>query len=423
VTYPSQPSDPSETLPAGPLDRRSALALIQRAGTLGGQGEYSEAVPLYQRLVGNRDPDVHVAALLGLAECFYRLDQDDAAIEAWSAATRAPETSITWSAWKQLAAARVRAGDMRGALDAYREAERRAPPNESPEIASRLGWLSKETGNTRAADRYFGKSRTERAYAPIVTYAILATTVGIGLATIFSPGSEDLFIRLFALDKGRVESGELYRLVSVVLVHGGILHLASNMYALFMVGPLVEQMYGRATFALIYVVTAAAASTASFLLLPNDAVGASGAIFGLFGLLALSIRVYKPMLARQARAMASQIGILIIINLVIGFGLAGGGIPIDNTAHIGGLIAGAWLGLIILPRGATTLAGLWQRAGRQEKRGDDALPQDIVPGATPRPTVVTAVENGPVQGRVLRVLGVVLLLILIAIGVTVGPIR
>ncbi len=65
---------------------------------------------------------------------------------------------------------------------------------------------------------------------------------------------------------------------------------------------------------------------------------------------------------RQARSIATQIGALIVINLVIGFGLAGGGVGIDNFAHVGGLLAGAWLGLTIPPR-APTLATSFTRPG------------------------------------------------------------
>ena len=119
------------------------------------------------------------------------------------------------------------------------------------------------------------------------------------------------------------------------------------MYALYLVGPIVEGLYGSARFLLFYLLTAAAASTLSYVITPNDAVGASGAIFGLFGILFVAQRIHHPLMDRQARSIATQIGALIVINLVIGFGLAGGGVGIDNFAHVGGLLAGAWIGLTI----------------------------------------------------------------------------
>ena len=134
------------------------------------------------------------------------------------------------------------------------------------------------------------------------------------------------------------------------------------MYALYLVGPIVEGLYGSARFLLFYLLTAAAASMLSYVITPNDAVGASGAIFGLFGILFVAQRIHHPLMDRQARSIATQIGALIVINLVIGFGLAGGGVGIDNLAHIGGLLAGAWLGLAIAPR-VPTLATSFTRPG------------------------------------------------------------
>ena len=98
-----------------------------------------------------RTRSIHTAALLGLAECRYRLDDEPAALQAWIAATQAPENPLTWRAWKALAAARVRSGDVAGAARAYREAARRAPASEQPELQSRIGWLSKELGDDRTA--------------------------------------------------------------------------------------------------------------------------------------------------------------------------------------------------------------------------------------------------------------------------------
>src|SRR5262249_42922009 len=139
----------------------------------------------YARVAGHSDPQIHVAALLGGAEAAFRLDNEPAAIRNWVAATQAPENALTWLAWKNLAAARVRQNDITGAARAYREAERRAPANERPEIASRLGWLNKELGNSATAQRYFSRSRTGGMPAPYVTYGILGITIVIGLLELF----------------------------------------------------------------------------------------------------------------------------------------------------------------------------------------------------------------------------------------------
>jgi hypothetical protein len=119
------------------------------------------------------------------------------------------------------------------------------------------------------------------------------------------------------------------------------------MYFLYLVGPLVEQVYGSARFLLLYVLTAATASLASFLLGPGPSVGASGALFGLCGVLLVGRALHRPVLQGQQRAIMSQIGFLVVINLVLGFGLNTFGGNVDNFAHLGGLAGGLWLGLLI----------------------------------------------------------------------------
>jgi membrane associated rhomboid family serine protease len=394
MTGPAGPplSDPSRP---GPLDPTVAVGLLQRGQALAAQGEWELAANTFARVVGADDPTLHVAALLGVAECRYRMDDEPAALQAWITATQAPETPLTWRAWKALAAARVQERDLPGAARAYREAERRAPPEERPEIASRLGWLSKELGDPGAAQRYFRRSRTGVAPDPIVTWAIIGVTVAIGVAGLLSPELDEFFFRHLALIKPLVADGELWRLVTVALVHGGVIHLAFNMYALFIIGPIVEQLYGRTRFVLIYVLCAAAGSAASYVF--SDAfasVGASGAVFGLFGLLLVADRVHKPALTRNARNLTTQIGGLILINLVLGFVL----LPnIDNAAHIGGLVAGCWLGFVMVPSGPT-LRSFWSNVGGSA--GVQALLVRsgwLVGGAVVVVAVAAALVIGPVR--------------------------
>ena len=388
---------------AGPLSGRAAIALLEQAGELAAAGDYETAHAAYSRVVGHADPGIHVAALLGVAESRYRLDDEEGALQAWISATQAPDTPHTWRAWKALAAARVRQGDLRGAARSYREAERRAPADERPEIASRLGWLSKETGDEGAARRHFGRSRAAGASPPTVTYAILAVTIAIFVGTLLPGRGSDVWYQLLALDKSAVAEGEIYRLVTVVLVHGGILHVATNMYALYLAGPIVEGLYGKGVFLAVYLLAAAAASVASYILVANDSVGASGGIFGLFGLLAVAYRIHRPVLPRHARAVMSQLGMLIVFNLILGFGLAGAGFPLDNAAHVGGLLAGAWLGFVIPPRNVSTMGGMWQRrdaaADGNGRRGGD--PTRLLRGAAVA-LLVAVIAGGLLYGTEVR---------------------
>ncbi|MGI8929177.1 MAG: rhomboid family intramembrane serine protease [Candidatus Limnocylindrales bacterium] len=336
-----------------------AQRLFEQASQAAERGEYEVAAGLYSRLIGNSNPTMHVAGLLGLADSRYRLDDEEGALQSWITATQGPETPLTWRAWVALAGARVRQADLPGAARAYREAERRAPADEQAGIAARLGWLNKEMGNSSTAQRYFGRARGDSL--PFATWAVIAVTSAIGLWAILAPGAAEPVVNLFQLDKEAVRNGEYWRLLTVALVHDQRLpiHLLFNMYALYIVGPLVEVLYGRVLFLTFYLLAAAGGSVASYLVFPNPSVGASGAIFGLFGLLFAANYIHKPALGRQAAGMTRQIGMLIVINLVIGFAFGG---RIDNAAHIGGLLVGGWLGLIVAPRGTANLASLWQRA-------------------------------------------------------------
>jgi membrane associated rhomboid family serine protease len=346
----------------GPLPRDVALAALDRAAQLMASADFVDAARLYQRVIGFDDPAVTAAALLGLGEAWHRLDEDDRALATWEEATRLPETPSTYPAWRNVAAARVRAGDLRGAMAAYREADRRAPAADKPEIASRLGWLSKELGDKGAAGKYFARARGD--VGPSITLALIAVTTIVSLIVDFAGPEGEQLGELLALDKVAVAQGEIWRLWTVTLVHAPLtvmpFHLLFNMYALWLAGPIVEQLYGRWRFLVFYIVFAAGGSLLTFAL--GDArygVGASGAVFGLFGLLFASQRIHHPVLDRGSRAFLGQLGGLLAINLLFGILVAG----IDNFAHIGGLIAGLWLGVLVAPTNVPTLRSLWVRPG------------------------------------------------------------
>jgi membrane associated rhomboid family serine protease len=347
------PPDPTT---GGPLTREAARALLERAAELLAAGDFGGAGDHFARVVGFDDPATTAAALMGLAEVRYRIDDEAAAVATWLAVLRLGETPSTYGAWRNLAAARVRAGDLQGAIEAYREADRRAPHEDKAEIANRLGWLAKETGNTGAARKYFARGRGD---SPLLTVnrLILGLTTIISLTAIFSIDRQ-AFYDLLQLDKPALADGQYWRLWSSTLVHGDLLHLLFNMYALWLTGPIVERWYGRVRFLGFYLACAAAGSAASFVFgseIPS--VGASGAIFGLFGILLIAGRLHHPV-DRQSRALVGQLGMWIVINLA--FGLASGG-RIDNAAHVGGLVAGMWLGALIVPTGVPTLSSLWNR--------------------------------------------------------------
>jgi membrane associated rhomboid family serine protease len=405
----------NQPLPSGPLDRDTAIGLVRHADQLAASGDYETAAAYYSRVVGHQDADLHVAGLLGLGECQYRLDHDAAALQSWTMAARAPETPASWIAWKQVAGAKVRSGDLPGALDAYQQADRRAPPEARAEIASRLGWLNKELGNRGASERYFNRIRVTNRGAP-VTFALIGITTVISVLAMYGGQLGDQLDSLFVLDKLAVAHGEYWRLITVTLLHGGLLHLAFNMYALYIVGPLVERIFGPIQYVAIYILCAIGGSIASYIVFPEPAVGASGAIFGLFGVLFVAMWRHHPLLDRQARAVASQIGFLIVFNLGLNvFMVTSGTVAIDIAAHLGGLATGAWLALVFTPGAGMTLAGLWQRPGAPGSPGSSGPPG--APGAPGVPVGAGIDQRGQ---AVVRVLGVTALLAVFVIGIGIG---
>jgi membrane associated rhomboid family serine protease len=367
MTDPSDPyADPeldAAVATQGPLPAGIAQRLVDRGRQKLDAGDPALAVTDFRRVIGHEDPAITGVALLGLGNALYRLDQEAEARDAWVGVTRLRENPGTYRAWRSIAGAKVREGDLSGAIDAYREAERRAPPEDRPEIAGRLGWLTKETGNQGAANRYFARSRGATGLG--VAKLLVLITVAVSLLALSDPDGR-LFLAL-AMDPAAVQHGELYRLVTVALVHAPgnttpwfSLHLLLNMYALWIVGPIVESIWGGRMFLLFYVLCAIAGSTASFVFTQALGVGASGAIFGLVGVLLAGTRAHHPVLDRRARAIVPQLGIFVVINLVFGFVASGTGFNIDNAAHIGGLLGGLWLGFVVPPGKTPTLRSAWQ---------------------------------------------------------------
>jgi membrane associated rhomboid family serine protease len=135
-----------------------------------------------------------------------------------------------------------------------------------------------------------------------------------------------------------VAHGQWWRIVTSGFLHENILHIAFNMYVLYVLGQMLEPALGRLRFGTIYAVSLLSGSFGALLVTPHSpTVGASGAVFGLMGAAAMEMR------ARQIPIMQSGVGGLILINLVISFTLPG----ISWGGHVGGLIGGALTALVI----------------------------------------------------------------------------
>ena len=168
---------------------------------------------------------------------------------------------------------------------------------------------------------------------PIATYVLIALCVIMFIISGFGYSTEALL--LFGANYGPlVKSGEIYRLITCMFLHGGIIHLGLNMYSLFIIGPTVEDFFGKWKFLLIYFISGISASLLSIGLNNNViSVGASGAIFGLFGALIYFGYSYRGYIGALVK---SQVIPIVMYNLIMGFFIPG----IDMWGHIGGLIGG-----------------------------------------------------------------------------------
>jgi rhomboid protease GluP len=141
-----------------------------------------------------------------------------------------------------------------------------------------------------------------------------------------------------------VATGQYWRLVAAMFLHGGMVHLLLNLFSLYQVGSLYELMFGARRFVFIYFVAGIAASVASTLRIDGMSVGASGAIFGIVGAFISSVlRSPSWRRERSARGLVVQCVLLIIANLMIGMSVE----RVDNAAHVGGLVTGLLLGAIL----------------------------------------------------------------------------
>lgn len=340
-------------------------------------GDPEEATRIANTLTGHPDADVSGEAWLVIGTARYRTDDEPGALEAWRS-TAARGGRSAWLGWRSVAEQLVRDSDLEGAIEAYREADRRAPPAERGAIANRIAWLLKETGHDFAARRQFNRARGAYAtHVPFVTYTIIAICVVLFVIDAVLTNGETLGGGLFGGGVGpigennlinafAVADGEWWRIFTSAFIHLGPIHLAFNMFILYQYGSLVERMYGPIEYAVIYLLCAAGGSVLTILVDPvQSAAGASGAIFGLVGLLFVVSRRHHAVLGREARMMVAGIGGFVVYLLVFTFLVPG----ISWTGHIGGLIVGAVLGFLLPPTGVATLGGMWRTPAGEQLHG------------------------------------------------------
>jgi rhomboid protease GluP len=182
---------------------------------------------------------------------------------------------------------------------------------------------------------------------PLFTYIFLGANIAIFLLMALAGGStnESTLMAFGVKSNPEIARGEWWRFITPIFIHIGMLHLFFNSYALWIVGPQVEKLYGAARFVILYVLTGVAGVYASYFYHPQSvSAGASGAIFGLFGvLLVFGVRYRNSIPPFFKRAVGTGVLPVIVINLIIGFTIP----AIDNSAHLGGLLAGAALATLV----------------------------------------------------------------------------
>jgi rhomboid protease GluP len=214
-----------------------------------------------------------------------------------------------------------------------------------------------------------------------LTNLLVAINVLVYLAELATGGAEQGSVvqRGILYGPAVLQGGEWWRIIGGAFLHGSIMHIAFNMFALYQVGNLVEQLFGRVRFALLYAIAlAGAAAAVLWFNYDQPTLGASGAIFGLFGaLVAVGLR-----LGKRGRSLIGQVVPVVAINLVFTFAVPG----ISAAGHIGGLITGFLAGLVLFMIPS-------QQRERAYAYAFAAAPEEAHP-SEPEPEVVT-IEHPP----------------------------
>ncbi|WP_291635848.1 rhomboid family intramembrane serine protease [Clostridium sp.] len=185
---------------------------------------------------------------------------------------------------------------------------------------------------------------------PYITMGIIAINVAMYIVTayltyVYAKGSiftsdTNVLILLGAKVNNLIAEGQYYRLISCMFLHGGIVHLGVNMYSLYIIGPMVERVYGKAKYIAVYFIAGICASIFSYIFSTSVSIGASGAIFGLLG--AVLVYAIKSK-GKTGNGFIKNILSVIFINIFIGVTIPG----IDNFAHLGGLLGGMIISFLI----------------------------------------------------------------------------
>jgi rhomboid protease GluP len=189
----------------------------------------------------------------------------------------------------------------------------------------------------------------QQRYWPVATLTLIALCVVVFILMTLAGGSKDteVLLNFGASFAPYFRRGEDWRLVMPMFLHIGWFHLAVNMYALYLLGPILERIYGYTRFSLIYVGAGIVGSWLSMTMSHNVSAGASGAIMGIAGAMLVTGWLYPEVVPRRwKRAFGGGMVLVIVLNYAIGLSMPN---VIDNWGHTGGLAGGILLALLIPP--------------------------------------------------------------------------
>ena len=183
-----------------------------------------------------------------------------------------------------------------------------------------------------------------------LTYSIIAVNIVLyAFSAFFSQNIVDMDMQTL-VDMGAlfgpyvVLKGEWWRLFTAMFLHGGMTHILMNMFSLYLIGRGVEVYFEKKAYVSIYLFSGLIGGLASLYMHPNSVgIGASGAIFGVFGALAGFFLAHRDKIAAHSKAFMKDFAVVLGINLVLGLSIP----SIDVSAHIGGLVIGLIGGFVI----------------------------------------------------------------------------
>lgn len=227
-----------------------------------------------------------------------------------------------------------------------------SPPGELPYPSCDIPALPRDdAAETPRVVRFY----QPRRWKPTVTWTILIvnvlvwaidTIIGLILSTQWGGSPVSILLAWGAKHNEMILAGQIWRLVTPIFLHVGVLHLAFNTYAIYMIGPQIECFFGPSRFWSIYLLSGIYGVLFSFALSTVPSAGASGAIFGLIGTQAVFFYRYRNAFGERGRRQLYSTLSVIAFNMVLTFTAS----SIDIWGHIGGLLAGVVLGWYLAPQ-------------------------------------------------------------------------